>query len=213
VYFIRVCYNSIEGILQMAINFPGEWEVRINYTAIAGGVTYEHQHRLSIKMDSVGTPGDPFSDWVTLQRNLATRTLDAWLVDYIGVADYQFRTDTDFTTAELWRYPAESFNADFYSVETIGLSGSSALATVEDAQTVYSFRTTTGGVAKADWRHTVFNLATFESYPFVIADKNTYVEFLADATSPVIGRDNGYVFAPLKFLPGTNEDLTKGRLR
>jgi hypothetical protein len=197
----------------MAINFPGEWEVRINYVAAAGGVFHEHQHRLSLAMSVEGDPGDPFSAWQTLQRNAAAQGLDAWLTDYIAVLDFMFRNDTDFVSAELWRYEAETFNATFYSIEVIGLSGTSALATVEDAQTVYSFRTTTGGVMKSDLRHTVFALAVFESYPFVIADKNTYAEFLSDPTSPVIGRDNGYVFAPLKFLPGTNESETKKRLR
>jgi len=197
----------------MTINYPGPWEIRINYTTVHSGKVWPHQHRLSIAMSGEGDFGDPFSAWTYLARDASSDGMDQWLADYIGVADYQFHTDTDFTTAELWKYAVGTFNADFYAVEVIGANGTSAVATVPDAQTIYTIRTTAGGVVKSDWRDTVFTPATYESYPFAITDKNSYIEFLSNAQSPVIGRDNSYAFAPLKFLPGGNERYFKKRLR
>lgn len=198
----------------MAINFPGPYEVRINYSVPVGGTTLIHQHRFSLEMSVTAEPGAEFSEFIPLGRQGAyPEDLEVYVGDYVGVMQPMFSTATDFNDAELWEYEPESFNAAFRSVLLLGLNGTSGSAGVQDGQTIITFRGTLGGPLKMDFRNAVFGQNIFQTFPTSETPINTYAGFVTIANTPIRARDGGFAFSPLKFLPGANEAMTKKRLR
>lgn len=198
----------------MAINYPGSYEVRINYVGNSGGTTYPHQHRFSMEMDAVGDPGDPFTDFFPLGRLTAfTETLADYVDDYIALIQPFFSVPTDIVSAELWEYEPGSFNAAFRSVYALGVNGTSGSTTSQDSQTIITFRGTLGGIVRSDFRHTIFPQAVFQGFPTSLSSVNDFADFIVGNNTPIRARDGGFAFAPHKFLPGNNERMIKNRLR
>jgi hypothetical protein len=197
----------------MAINYPGPYELRLNYTTLFASVVYEHQFRHSFDCDSDPGPGSTFASYLANKRGGGNVGMVTWLASLIGAIESFFHTSTDFVTAEIWKYTPGTFNADFQSIETVADNGTSSLATQADTQTIISFRTTAGGVAKADFRNTIFAAGPSQSFPTAIGGVNTTAALFYDNNSIVIGRDGAFVFSPVKFLPGANERAFKRRQR
>ena len=197
----------------MPINYPGPFEVRIAYTTVASGVTDAHIVRVSMDLFTVGDPGDPFSAFEALCRNGSVKALDDWVDDFVDVLQPIFRTDSIFGSAELWEYTPGTFDASFLSTYLIAAAGTSASATVDDGQAIITFRTATGGSARLDLRETIYGagqkLGIGAAPALVIAVSNFFIALV----SPVKGRDGGFVFTGLNWLPGTNERAFKERFR
>lgn len=198
----------------MAINFPGPYEVRINYSVPVGGTTLIHQHRFSLEMSVTAEPGAEFSEFTPLGRQGAyADDLEIYVGDYMTEVQPLFPTTADFNDAELWEYEAGSFNAAFRSVLALGLNGSSGSPGVQDGQLIISFRGTLGGPLKMDFRNTVLGQNIFQTFPTSEASVNSYAGFVTTVNTPIRARDGGFAFSPLKLLPGANEAMTKKRLR
>lgn len=197
----------------MATNYPGPYELRINYATIFAAVGYEHQLRLSFNADSEGDPGDDFEDWTVLKRNSTAESLEQVTLDLLDLLYPIWHTTTDFVSAELWKYTPGTFNAAFQSSLPIGESGTSENPVVADSQAIITFRSTLGGYAKLDMRHVSTDPGPFQLYPFSGGGYNNLATFVAAETSGFIARDNGFLFVPYKFLPGTNEKMFKNRWR
>lgn len=198
----------------MAANFPGPFEVRINYSTAASSVVYLHQHRFSLDMAEVGEPGDPFSAFLPQGRLVAfTETLADYVDDYAALMQPFFRTDADIVNAELWEYEPGSHNAAFRSIYDLALNGTSASSTTVDGQMIVTFRSTLGGTKKMDFRQTVFPQAVFQLFPTGQTVVNDYATFCTGNNTPLLAWDNGYLFSAYKFLPGLNEHATRKRLR
>jgi hypothetical protein len=165
-------------------------------------------------MDGIGDPGDPFDLWTPLGRLTPfTLTLDTWVDDYAALLLPIFDTSMTLTDVELWEYEPGTFNAAFRSSYALGLVGTAAGSGVVDGQTIISIRSTVGGIAKFDYRRTTVGAGVFQTFPTNTATINAIATFLTGNNTPVVARDGGYVFAPLKLLPGTNETYFKNRLR
>lgn len=189
----------------MAINYPGPYEVRIFYHTNEAAAIADHVLRLSCNMNVVASPGDPFSSWSATKRDGTGVVLSTAVDALIVLVKPFFHSSTDFIYAELWEYTPSSFDAIFRSSYTIGVSGTSASVTVSAAQTVVSFRTATGGIFKVDMRGTISNPAIGISFPTAITIVDNLAAHLVGASSPWIGRDNGYPLSPIRYLPGQNE--------
>lgn len=189
-------------------NFPGPYEIRLNYSVVSA-FTRQHQMRLSLKMNTPADPGDPFADWETLSRNAANPTLDTVVTALEAVLDDLFYTTTTFNDVELWEYDPASFNATYRATYVIGTNGVGAGSSQADQQSIYTFRTTTGGIAKVDLRETISTPGNRVAYASVSAAHQALMDHITNAGMPYVGRDNGWIFAPLFFLPGTNEALWK----
>lgn len=195
-------------------NFPGPFELRLNYACTVGTVTYQHQHRVSMNMETEGDPGDPFSAWqALLPDGVSGFALDEVVDDYLAVVDDLFPAATDFVDVELWEYEVGTLNAAFRSVYSLGLNGTGGGSSQADAQTIVSFRSTLGGIAKLDFRDTLLAAATFQTFPTSVTSINALAAYVVSSLCPFVARDNGYLFSPYKYLPGTNERSFKKRLR
>lgn len=198
----------------MAINYPGPYEVRVNYSVPVGGTTLIHQHRFSLEMSVVADPGADFSEFTPLGRQGAyADDLEVYVGDYLAEVQAFYPTTADFNDAELWEYEPGSFNAAFRSVLTLGLNGTHGSPGAQDAQAIISFRGTLGGPLKMDFRNSIYPQGIFQTFPTSESEVNSYAGFVTTVNTPIRARDGGFAFSPLKFLPGVNEAMTKKRLR
>lgn len=190
----------------MAINYPGPFEVRLFYTTNEPAGVNEHVLRLSFQMAVEADPGDPFSDWIPVDKaGASVIALNTKVDDLITLIKPHFNTNVDFSLAELWEYAPGTFDAVYRSSYDVNVAGTSPSATVNHAQTVLSFRTALGGVMKVDMRGTVLAKGPQQSFPTNIAAINTTATGFLAGTSIWWGRDNSYPVASIRYLPGENE--------
>lgn len=185
-------------------NFPGPYELRINYTCDIN-VVRQHQLRLSMDMTSVGDPGDLFINFQTETKDAVNPTLELITNDLVDLLKVCYTSSGTFVDAELWHYPNPSHDANFVTSKQLGVAGTAGGPILADAQAIMTFRSENGGIGKLDLRESIF--VPGERQPFLNAPtpaKNLMV-LVASVATPYIARDNGYLFSPLYFLPGTNE--------
>lgn len=190
----------------MALNYPGPYQVRIFYT-VSSRV---HVCALNVQMSVEGVAGDPFSDFIPLQRNgSAVTTLDTHVDNFVTVAKVFLNSGQSFNYAELWKYTPDSFEADFISSYTIGVAGTAGAATKSASQMIWTFRTQEGGSMRVVLMDTVTDAGV--TVPYGSMDTNT--KALADAitggTNVWIARDTSYPFNAISMFPGQNEALFK----
>lgn len=194
-------------------NFPGPEEIRIFYQCVQNSISYPHVHRFSVDVAGDVAPGEAMSDYPLNLKGGTTQAADAFIDDYVDLIADLFRTDTDFIYAELWRYTPETFDSFFLSAYTIGQVGANAGATIADQQSILTFRSANGGGARLDFRHTVNAEQITRSFPTPNTTINTLAAFVVSDLSPIKARDNGFLIAPIHWLSGLNERLSKKRLR
>jgi hypothetical protein len=194
----------------MAQNFPGPYEMRFFYEATVLARTFEHTFRLNV--DCIGSPdvGDN-SAGIDLETYIGGgRGMEDFADDLVNVIKTQFNTGVTFNRVELWQYAASSFDATFITSYTQGISGTSGAATVPASQNIYTFRTSNGGIAKLDLRHTIGGTNPAVFYPTANAPIDAiFAEISDSATGCALGRDNGKLVSPLKWLGGINEKLVR----
>lgn len=200
----------------MAINYPGPYELRINYETdgTPGGV-YEHQLRLSCILASDPTPGDLFADIDIVPRVAASTNLASVTDELIILLKPFFSAaDATFVNAELWKYAALSFDASYISSYAIAVAGTAGTSTTPGQQTIFSFRTFGGGKFFVHLLETVGVPAVSENYADMDAAEKALADwFTDDADSWFVARDNTYPLLVLKLHPGQNEALFKKRFR
>lgn len=193
----------------MALNYPGPYEVRINYQ-ISG---LQHVMRLNCRIAGDPQPGDPMTGIQVLRRDNSNFTLSNEINDWVNLLKPYYNTAaTDFQSAELWKYEPESFNADFVSTMNLSTGGSSASANVLASQLMFTFRTQLGGIMKISLMENITTPAASVFPPYVgaaLALSNA----LVNGTSPWMARDGSYPFANIGQHPGQNEKLFKERYR
>lgn len=192
-------------------NYPGPFELRFNYDCTINSINYEHQFRLSLDLTVEGDPGDDFDQFSSTDRDGGSTALDTLAESVLAEVVELYHTTANFTSVELWEYVTGTFNANYitqYTVVTNG-AGLNAGACQSYRQDVLSFRTTNGGVAKADFRHSSSTSAARNVFPTSSSEWNAVMSVLSSAQTPFIGRDNGYIFAPLAWLGGQNEKMFK----
>ena len=198
----------------MAVNYPGPYEVRIFYTVdTTPGGPRQHQCRFSCTLVGTPSPGDPFNTIDVFLSGGTSAALHTTTLAVVNVLEDLFNsTDATFDYAELWKYESGTFNADFVSSYTIGSAGTSASATVPCSESIFTFRSTNGGVAKLVLLDTVGAPNQPAAYADLNAINKAIVDYWMSATlSPVKARDNGTPFSFIRLFPGQNEALFKDR--
>lgn len=193
----------------MAINYPGPFEVRINYVTDEPAVIASHQLRMSCIMSIEANPGDPFSDWYPEQKGGSnTIPLDTHVSDLLNVVKPYHNTAVAYVSAELWEYAPNSFDAVYRSAYSPSNEPTGVPATVPASQAVFTFRTQLGGIMKFTWMGV--HISPNVSIPFGGAGYPTAVAtYILGNTAPWIGRDGSFPIAALAFHPGQNEALWK----
>jgi hypothetical protein len=194
----------------MPINYPGTFETRIRYITNEPAGVNDHELRLSMEMSIEGSPGDPFSDWIPVQKNgSAVDSLDQHVDALVAFLRPFYHTSVDFVSAELWEYAPGSFDSIFRSSYDITLSGTATFATVNHSQSILTMRSQLGGIGKVDLRGTFFGAAPASGYPTAIVPVDNLLAHMIAGTSIYVARDGGYFMSGLLWLPGINEQSFK----
>jgi hypothetical protein len=200
----------------MATNFPGPYSLRFFYTTTPTGFQ-PYTHKLELNCDVVGDPvsGDPFGD-IELQRRGGTIiNAQTAAIAFINLLQPHFSNNTDFTLVELWNYEEESFDARFVSAFSPALVGTGPAPSAATAaiQTILTFRSTEGGIAKFALMEGGLAPGPRQSFPTANVPINNLMTYVASPTTWVLARDTSHVVVPLNCLPGQNEAMFKRRFR
>jgi len=193
----------------LAINFPGPYEVRVNYLTNEPASVATHELRLSCRMNTIADPGDPFDQWTPYVKNgTFAATLNTRVDSLITWIKPFFHSAVTFVNAELWEYVEGSFDAAYRSAYALGVVGTGVAATVVGSQSILTLRTFNGGIMKIDLRGTNISPAAKTAIPGsgIIYD---LAQYMIAATNPWWARDNSYAAVPLFWLPGQNEHAFK----
>lgn len=198
----------------MAANFPGPWEVRINYTVDVSGVV-THQQRLSFDVASVaGEIGDPFSDWVPEERDGdATVSLLNQMTTYTDLVKAYYSSDLNLVDAELWKYALGTFDATWYSSMALAIPGEAATASIKNSEQIFTTRTTAGGIMRVHYMEGPVTRGGKQVLPLGNAPLDALADYFVHDNNIWRGRDGGYPIAFLGMFPGENERMFKKTYR
>lgn len=187
----------------MALNFPGPWQVRLFYTV----KTRVHEARYNVDIAVEADPGDPFSDFVPRERdgdtvtNLATH-VDNWVT---AIKPMLNSGDGTIDRAELWKIVPDTFDGIYHSTYNIGVAGTSAIATQDAAQTVFTFRTQEGGIARFDFIDSILDQGPSVAYASLSTTPKAIVDLILSANNIWLARDTSYPISFLFMHPGQSE--------
>lgn len=199
----------------MVQNFPGPWELRIEYTTLFGAVPLIHTQRLNVDLTTVPLPGTDFADIDAKTRGgVLTPTLESAVDNWLTQVAERFSTTTTFGIVELWSYVPLTFDATFISAFTsVVTAGAHLNPTIVAAQEIYTFRTTEGGVVRISLIEAVAPADQPKSFPIGNISVDNIAAFITSPSNWILGRDTSYPFAGMRFLPGQNEKTFRQRFR
>jgi len=193
----------------MAINYPGPFEVRVNYVTDENIAIRNHQLRMSTIMSIEGEPGSPFADWFPEQKGgdnsiaLSTHT-----ENLLNIIKAYHNTAVAYSSAELWEYAPGTFDSVFRAAYSPTAEPTGVPTTVEASQVVMTWRTIAGGILKLTWMGSHVAPGATIPAPGSGGIATAFNYMTADAC-PWVGRDGSYAVAGIAFHPGQNEALWK----
>ena len=198
----------------MAPNLPGPWELRIFYdTTPSGQPQFNHEMRLNIVIDGTPSPGQDFDTYDYVAKDSSVFDIETWMLAFVDLLKVVYPSAASFNTCELWKYNTGTTDASFYSSTSIGVVGTAGGNSASAGQAVLTFRSQNGGHARINLMESVKTIGVTLSIP----SGDTAIDNIAAAViaddSPVIARDNGYLFNALNYHPGQSEALFKARYR
>lgn len=199
---------SIDGT-----NYPGPWEMRIFYTCVAGGNTYSHVSRHNLDVDTPPDAGSDLEDYDLISRQGLFYNGLSWANGLVGQMVAQLNENSSVDRVELWKYETGTYNAAFQTVQALNAAGTSVSDAVELSQTIWSFRTQNGGHAYFEILDSIHVPGIKQAREATAAGTQAVFDVITNLNSPMIGRDGGYCFAPLWWLPGTSEHSFKKKYR
>lgn len=191
------------------VNYPGPWEIRVNYNTVQSGITTLSQLRLSCDVDTPPAAGSPPADYDLKSRSGLFYNFSSYITALVALLRPLFHTTSNFTNAELWLYATGTYNAAFQTSVAIGLAGNSAVATQPYNQGIITFRSQNGGSARCVVMQPIYTRNVTDPYPFVPGEVTNLADELVHLHSPVLARDGGYLFQALNWMVGENEHLFK----
>lgn len=198
----------------MALNFPGPWELRINYTTQPAALpALEHQMRLSVNVDGSPAPGLDFTAYDYVSKDSSIYDLDSWVDAWLALLAPIMHSANNFSNVELWKYTPGTFDAAFYSSADKDVDGTSGTSPFANGQVIWTFRSQNGGHARVNLMETIYQLAVTKTVPTGDSNIDNIAAAVIAADSPIVARDDGYLFSAIHFLQGQNEALFKKRYR
>jgi len=199
----------------MTLNFPGPYELRINYTTTISGVTLTHQQRLNVRPGTPPSPGTDFSLISVLDNEDDGLALDTVVDEWIALLRPLYSASGNFIDAELWEYSPDTTLAAFRSAYPIALAGSAGGSLQASAQAMYMFRTQEGGTMRINLMESTTGVGSSKAYASLTANEAALVDKVLDTTGGnfFLGRDTSYPYSFTRLHPGNNEALFKKRFR
>ena len=199
----------------MVQNFPGPFELRFSFTALAATDPLSHTQRLNLDLTSDPAPGTAFLDIDVVTRGgVATPDLETVVEAWLTLIAPRFETLTTFGIVELWKYSPLSFESTFISSRNPSkATGDDASATVKANQEIYTLRTVEGGIYRMNLMETVEPSVIVLAFTTGIAEVDAIFNFITSSVNWILARDTSYPFSSLNYLPGQNEKSFRQRFR
>lgn len=195
-------------------NFDGEYEIRIFYTTVSGGVSLEHRHTFDVQPVEPIAVGAAFADIYASRRDGSSDNALSILIDeYIDLIKPLYKSDTNFVRAELWQYGGSSLDASYKASYPLGVAGDSANSTVPAQQVTVTFRTLGGYILRLQLMESVVGGDTKDPYPFVNVAVKALADYVISDQNFVKARDNTFPIVALNASYGANEKLWRKRFR
>lgn len=198
----------------MALNYPGPYQVRIGYDSTPTGFsTLAHVLQLNVALQSDPAPGTAFDSITAITSGAGTRALDLAVDDLVSLIQPFYHTSSNISTAELWKYEPNSFEASFVSSYDISVNGTSGVVGRAASQVIFTFRSTEGGIMKMSFAETGFAAGSTDFPPFAQASWTALANHIIGTTNVWLARDTSYPFVAKAVHPGNNEAIFKKRFR
>lgn len=191
----------------MTINFPGPYVLK-NFYSVDGR---EHVQQLNVVVSGTPDPGDDMDTITFVTKSGGTVAADVAIDAWVELMKSMLATtsSSSWTRSELWKAQALSFNLDFISTYTTGVTGTNAGAVVIASEIIWTFRTANGGSMRVHVLDTPFVYGTKDTPPFAFSNLQDVADFVVSDDSWLYARDNSYAVSPVAFFPGQNEALFK----
>lgn len=192
----------------MASNFPGPYQIRINYTV----ASRPHQQRLNCQV--VGTPevgADPATITLINRGNSMNPFMDDAVNNWASLMSAVYDdTLAAWSNAELWKYEAGTFDASYVTTHPITETGLDTGTVNTAAQHIITFRTGAGGILRLDFMETNLTAPQVpDTPPFTSSGLEAIRQLLISDANWVYARDNSYPVAAIAMYAGHNEALIK----
>lgn len=194
----------------MTINFPGPWQVRFNYTVNLSKLR-NHQHRVNFDVLSLsGNIGDPFTAWTPQERDGdASVNLELQVDAWVALWKPMYGSTMTIVNADLVKYDVGTEVSTWYSSLPIAESGTHTSANKEDAEQIFSFRSTLGSIMKIYMYEGVIAPDDTDQLPLADPAWDAMADDVLSTDNVWRARDDGYPIAFLGFHPGESERLFK----
>lgn len=201
----------------MAFNYPGPYEVEIEYTTPISGVTLPHS--LKVNCAAIGTPapGSPASA-ISLQTRSGTPALIQTCVDGLwAFLRPMLHTSVVAAVWTLWRYPvAGSFAKDFITSGTLtNPAGTAAAVPTAAFYGIFKFRSAGGGTMGITLLESVHSQKTKIPLTANVSgnDNQKLAAYVISTAGWMIARDDSFPIVPTTLSQGENERLFRQRFR
>lgn len=158
------------------------------------------------------TPGELPADYAIKRKDGTSDDFGTIVDEYMAVVTPIYHTGVSFITADLWYKATVDSDPLWLTVYEIGAVGEGGTTPVTDGQLVLSCRTQNGGKYMEYWMESSIAVNLKDDFPFSSTNISNLGNFLKGVTSPVVGRDGGYVVANVRYITKTNDALRKKRL-
>lgn len=193
----------------MVQNFPGPWQVEVDYTVD----TLDHVMRLNCDVTSDPAVGDDFSTIQVDRRLSGAEYLDTLVDAFVALLQPAWTADCTFNNAHLFKYTPLSFERTWYSSYGIGVDGTHAGVYSKANETITTYRTQEGGIFRLTMEELFIDFFGKSSLAAAGAYQGDLRDFILGGDNWILARDTSYPVWPLYLLHGQNEAIFKRRYR
>lgn len=144
-----------------------------------------------------------------LQKNAVPETFANSISNLMSVMRPFFSSLVDFIFAEAWSKPDVGSDPTLIWTEQIGLTGTHASAAVVTSQYVLTNRTLAGNISRIFLMEPSLPANIVSTWPFGAGIELNLANYLKGTTSVVTGRDNAYIYQPIRSVTKLNDALRK----
>lgn len=148
--------------------------------------------------------------WVEMKGTAGGILWTSGLTALVDAIKIHYHTSTTFTYAELWTMDSVEADPLYRETYLLGVAGTSVTANVLMSQTVFSGRSSAGGVAKLYLMESI-NAVNQKLKPAYAAGFATTVSYLLGNSSILTARDGGTWSAVPQVTTKTNDKLRRQR--
>lgn len=190
-------------------NFPGPYVITFNGTVNGQSHTYS----INLNVDGNPSAGTPETAISAVRRDATLVNVNTALQALIDLYKVRFSTDYAFGGAVLWEVAPQSFEKQFITALSANALGTNAGSVVLAHYSMYTFRTTEGGIMKLTHLEDVEDSKTQRSYAELGGGEQALIDFIISDQNWLLGYDTSYPIGFIQGSYGENEALFRKRYR